>query len=71
MTYSMEVKNTKEAQTLIAHLKTLKYLKLKEERKILTGAEIVKAVKAAEKSKSIPLAEAIKRSEQWKNKFTK
>ena len=71
MTYSMEVKNTKEAQTLIAHLKTLKYLKLKEERKISTGAEIVKAVKAAEKSKSIPWEEFKRESKTWKNKFTK
>ena len=71
MTYSMEVKNTKEAQTLIAHLKTLKYLKLKEERKISTGAEIVKAVKAAEKSKSIPLEESKKRAEEWIKRYTK
>ena len=71
MTYSMEVKNTKEAQTLIAHLKTLKYLKLKEERKISTGAEIVKAVKVAEKSKSIPWEESKKRSEEWIKRYTK
>ena len=74
MTYSFEIEETEKTLPLIQHLKSLKYVKAKKipaPRKVWTEAEMVKAVKLAEKSKSIPWEEFKRESKTWKNKFTK
>jgi hypothetical protein len=72
MVYTFEIKETKEAMALIAHLKTLKYVKLKKEgRKVLTDEEMAKAVKGAERGKSIPWEDFKRESKAWKNRVTK
>ncbi len=72
MTYTFEIKETKETLPLIAHLKTLKYVKQKNESDfLLTEKEMAKAVKAAEKGKSIPWAEFKREAKTWKNRLTK
>jgi sorbitol-specific phosphotransferase system component IIBC len=72
MIYTFEIKETKETMPLIEHLKTLKYVKQKKaEKKVLTDSEMAKAVKAAEKSKSIPWEEFKSESKTWKSKITK
>ena len=69
MTYTFEIKKTKESLPLIAHLQTLKYVKQKHEA--LTDKEMAKAVKEAEKGESIAWADFKREAKTWKNKFTK
>ena len=70
MTYAFKIKETRESKGLITHLKSLSYVEPIDQAgpKILSEKEMIAAVRRAEKSKSIPLAEAIKQSEQWKFK---
>lgn len=71
MTYTFEIKKTKESLPLIAHLQTLKYVKQKKDHKILTDTAIAKAVKLAEKSESILWSDFKREAKTWKNKITK
>lgn len=72
MVYTFEIKETKESQPLIAHLKTLDYVKQKlETENIISDKVMAKAVKTAEKSASIPWETFKKESKTWKNKITK
>lgn len=67
MTYIFEIKETKESLPLIAHLKTLKYVK----DVFFDYKALAKAVKAAEKGESISWAEFNREAQTWKSKFTK
>ncbi len=67
MTYHLEIRETAESKPIIDHLLSLKYVKLvKPERKSLSKAEIVEAVKKSEKSKSVSWAKAKKEIASWK-----
>ncbi|MCH8316913.1 MAG: hypothetical protein IIA88_00210 [Bacteroidetes bacterium] len=57
MEYLVKIDDTPEAKPLIAHLKTLKYVKIIKKR----TESIVK-----QDAESIPLKEAIEISKQWK-----
>jgi hypothetical protein len=72
MVYTFEIKETKESQSLIAHLKTLDYVQQKlNTENVITEKILAKAVKSAEKSASIPWETFKKESKTWKNKITK
>jgi hypothetical protein len=71
MTFAFKIKETAKSKGLIAHLQSLAYVEPIDQPspKILSEKEMITAVRRAEKSKSIPLAEAIKQSEQWQHKI--
>ncbi len=72
MTYTFEIKETKESLPLIAHLKTLKYVKAHKTNDISAEErQMAKAVKVAEKGKSIAWAEFKQDAKTWKTKLTK
>lgn len=67
MTYIVEIPETEESKGLINHLKTLKYVRFKKnERKGMTEKEIIKAVRASEKSGRIKWEDAKKEISSWK-----
>jgi hypothetical protein len=72
MTYTFEIEETKESLPLIAHLKTLKYVKQKNEKEVIFDDKaLAKAVKAAEKGASIPWTDFKREAKTWKSKVTK
>lgn len=67
MTYLLEIKETTESKALIAHLKTLKYVKMKQvERKSNNKEDIVSALRKSEKSKRVKWEDAKKQIAAWK-----
>jgi hypothetical protein len=70
MTFTFKIKETPKSRPLIEHLQSLTYVERISNIGPTTSSEteMIAAVRKAEKSKSIPLAEAIKKSELWKRK---
>jgi hypothetical protein len=67
MTYLLEIEDTKEAKSLIEHLKTLKYVHVKQTgRSFETEEEVIREIKKSEKSGKIKWAEAKKQIASWK-----
>lgn len=67
MTYIVEIPETSESKGLINHLKTLKYVRIKKNKqKVWTEKEIIKAVRASEKSGRIKWEDAKKEISSWK-----
>ena len=65
MNYLLKIKNESKAKALLQILNSIDFVEVKE---IDTLEEWRGIVKAAEKTKSIPLVKAIAASGQWKNK---
>lgn len=65
MNYLLKIKNDSKAKALLQILNSIDFVEVKEHDEQEEWRAIVKA---AEKTKSIPLAKAIAASEQWKNK---
>lgn len=65
MNYLLKIKSESKAKALLQILNSIDFVEVKEHDEYEEWREIVKA---AEKTKSIPLAKAIAASEQWKNK---
>ncbi len=67
MTYVLEIKETAESKSLIQHLRTLKYVRMKKaKRKLQSGEELVSAVRKSEKSGKIKWTDAKKQIASWK-----
>jgi hypothetical protein len=54
----IRIKDKPEAKSLLEHLKTLKYVEVVRQDEYFSKSELLKTVKAAEKTKSIPFEEA-------------
>ncbi len=67
MTYLLEIKETNESKSLLAHLRTLKYVTMKKaHRNFETENEIVAEIRKSEKSGKINWADAKKQIASWK-----
>ena len=67
MTYLLEIKETNESKTLLAHLRTLKYVTIKKAgRNFKTEDEIVGEIRKSEKSGKVKWADAKKQIASWK-----
>ncbi|MFN8322127.1 MAG: hypothetical protein U0T74_05665 [Chitinophagales bacterium] len=67
MTYLLEIDETKESKSLLEHLRTLKYVRLKQAgRNFKTEDEIISEIRKSEKSGKIKWADAKKQIAQWK-----
>jgi hypothetical protein len=67
MTYLLEIDETKESKSLLEHLRTLKYVRVKQARRnFQTEDEIITEIKKSEKSGRVKWADAKKQIAQWK-----
>ena len=67
MTYLLEIQETDESKTLLAHLRTLKYVTIKKAgRNFVSENEIVTEIRKSEKSGKIKWADAKKQIASWK-----
>jgi hypothetical protein len=65
----IKIKDSQEGKKLIAHLKSLEYVKVMGDADgFVDVKELKQKVKNAEKSKSLTMEESIHRSEAWKTK---
>ena len=66
----IKIKDSVKGKKLIAHLKSLDYVKvLGNASNFVAADELREKVKKAEKSKALTLEEAERRSEGWKNSY--
>ena len=66
----VKIKDTVDGKKLLAHLRSLNYVRvLGRADDFFSLKDIKKNLKKAEKSQSLSLSEAIRQSEGWKNKF--
>ena len=67
MTYIVEIPKIAESKELIKHLKTLKYVRFKKnEMKVWSEKEMIKAIRESEKSGRIKWSDAKKEIAAWK-----
>lgn len=66
MTYIIEIKETSESKPLLAHLRTLKYVRMKKAGKKTDVAELVKTIRKSEKSRKLKWSDAKKQIASWK-----
>jgi hypothetical protein len=67
MTYLLEIKETPESKSLLEHLKTLKYVRLRKTgRDFQTEDEIISEIRKSEKSGKIKWADAKAQIASWK-----
>lgn len=67
MTYLLEIDETSESKSLLEHLKTLKYVRVKKAyRNFQSEEEIISEIRKSEKSGKIKWADAKKQIAQWK-----
>ncbi len=68
MTYLLEIDETKESKSLLEHLKTLKYVRIKKAgRNFQTEDEIIREIRISEMSGKIKWAAAKKQIASWQN----
>ncbi len=72
MEYILKIEDTEEAKSLIAFLRTLKFVKVKDiksekSKKSINIDEFRAIIEKSEKSTSIPIIDAMEKSSQWKN----
>ena len=72
MEYILKIEDTEEAKSLVAFLRTLKFVKVKDiksdkSQKAINAEEFRAIIEESEKSSSIPLIEAMEKSSSWKN----
>lgn len=66
----VKIKDTVDGKKLLAHLRSLNYVRvLGRADDFFSVKDIKMNLKMAEKSQSLSLSEAIRQSEAWKNKF--
>ena len=71
MEYILKIEDTEEAKSLIAFLRTLKFVKVKDiksdkSQKSINIKEFRAIIEKSEKSTSIPLIDAMEKSSLWK-----
>ena len=67
MTYLLEIDETNESKSLLEHLRTLKYVRIKKaHRNFQSEEEIISEIRKSEKSGRIKWADAKKQIAAWK-----
>ena len=67
MTYLLEIQDTVESKSLLEHLRTLKYVRVKKAgRNYQTEEEIISEIRQSEKSGKVKWADAKKQIASWK-----